>query len=85
MSIHDTSYTRPGSAFKRVNSAASEPIGPVPPHLLNEDKLQIMRHELKIQHFQDCALACHFYRGYSRPLTLPTPTPTCSTAQPRDQ
>jgi aldehyde:ferredoxin oxidoreductase len=61
MNIHDTAYVREGGSLRRVNTAASRPVEPVPAHVLNEDKLQIMRHELNFQHFQDCALNCHFY------------------------
>jgi aldehyde:ferredoxin oxidoreductase len=61
MNLHDTVYVREGDSLRRVNTAASPPVEPVPAHVLNEDKLQIMRHELNFQHFQDCALNCHFY------------------------
>jgi len=61
MNIHDTMYASEGRSLQRVNMATDEPIGPVAPHLLNEDKMQIFYHELNWQHFQDCALVCHFY------------------------
>jgi aldehyde:ferredoxin oxidoreductase len=61
MNLHDTAYVREGDSLRRVNTAASPPVEPVPAHVFNEDKLQIMRHELNFQHFQDCALSCHFY------------------------
>ncbi len=61
MNMHDTSFARPGPALERVNAALEEPLDPVPPDALNEDKLQIFYHEVNYQHFQDCALNCHFY------------------------
>ncbi len=61
MNLHDTAYVREGGSLRRVNTAASPPVEPVPANVLNEDKLQIMRHELNFQHSQDCALSCHFY------------------------
>lgn len=61
MNIHDTSYTRPGGGLDRVNSALAEPIGPVPFNVLDEDKAKILYTELNWQHFQDCAISCHFY------------------------
>jgi aldehyde:ferredoxin oxidoreductase len=61
MNMHDTVYDREGGALKRVNTAAEEPVGPVPAQVLNEDKMQIFFHEVNWRHFQDCALNCHFY------------------------
>jgi aldehyde:ferredoxin oxidoreductase len=61
MNIHDTSYTSDGDSLRRVNSAVSRPIAPVPAHVLNEDKMQIFLHEVNWAHFQDCALICQFY------------------------
>jgi aldehyde:ferredoxin oxidoreductase len=61
MNIHDTSYARDGGSLRRVNSALSEPIGPVPRDVLNEDKLKILRTELNWSHFEDCGLICMFY------------------------
>lgn len=61
MNIHDTNYTRPGGSIDRVNSALETPVQPTPFHVLNEDKLRIFYTELNWQHFQDCAVTCHFY------------------------
>ena len=61
INMHDTMFTRDGSGIQRVNSALTEPIGPVPRDVLNEDKLKIFTHELNFRHFEDCALICHFY------------------------
>jgi aldehyde:ferredoxin oxidoreductase len=61
MNIHDTAFARDGRSIQRVNSALSEPIGPVPRDVLDEDKLKIFHHELNFSHFEDCALICMFY------------------------
>lgn len=61
MNMHDTDFAREGEALKRVNSALQKKIGPVPPTVLNEEKLQIFYNELNWMHFQDCAVNCHFY------------------------
>jgi aldehyde:ferredoxin oxidoreductase len=61
MNMHDTAFAREGGALRRVNSALSEPIGPVPRDVLDEDKLTIFHHELNWSHFGDCALICQFY------------------------
>jgi aldehyde:ferredoxin oxidoreductase len=61
MNIHDTMYTRDGGSIRRVNSALSEPIGPVPRDALDEDKLKIFQTELNWSHFEDCGLICMFY------------------------
>jgi aldehyde:ferredoxin oxidoreductase len=61
MNMHDTAFTREGGALRRVNTAMDEPVGPLSPHVLNEDKMRIFYHELNWMHFQDCALNCHFY------------------------
>ena len=61
MNIHDTSYARDGGSLRRVNSALSEPIGPVPRDVLDEDKLKIFQTELNWSHFEDCGLICMFY------------------------
>jgi aldehyde:ferredoxin oxidoreductase len=61
MNMHDTSFARKGPALERVNAALEKPLDPVPPDVLNEDKLQIFYHEVNFMHFQDCALNCHFY------------------------
>ncbi len=61
MNMHDTMYARDGGGLRRVNSALSEPIGPVPSDVLDEDKLKIFQHELNWSHFEDCALICQFY------------------------
>jgi aldehyde:ferredoxin oxidoreductase len=61
MNIHDTSYARDGGSLRRVNSALSEPIGPVPRDALDEDKLGIFQTELNWSHFEDCGLICMFY------------------------
>jgi aldehyde:ferredoxin oxidoreductase len=61
MNMHDTAFTREGGSLQRVNAAMDEPVGPLSPHVLNEDKLRIFYHELNWMHFQDCALNCHFY------------------------
>ena len=61
MNMHDTGYTRDGRSIQRVNSALSEPIGPVDRESLGEDKMQVFYHELNWSHFQDCALICMFY------------------------
>jgi aldehyde:ferredoxin oxidoreductase len=59
--MHDVAYTSAGRSLRRVNTAAAEPIGPVPVDVLNEDKMQIFLHEVNWAHFQDCALICQFY------------------------
>ena len=61
MNIHDTAFARDGRSIRRVNSALSEPIGPVPRDVLDEDKLKIFHNELNFSHFEDCALICMFY------------------------
>lgn len=61
MNMHDTLFAVDGASLQRVNKALPEPVGPLSPHVLNEDKLQIFFHELNWKHFQDCALICHFY------------------------
>jgi aldehyde:ferredoxin oxidoreductase len=61
MNMHDTAFAREGGSIRRVNSALSEPIGPVPRDALDEDKLKIFHHELNWSHFEDCALICQFY------------------------
>ncbi len=61
MNMHDTMFARDGRSIQRVNSALSEPVGPVPRDVLDEDKLKIFENELNFKHFEDCALICHFY------------------------
>ena len=61
MNMHDTAFARDGGSIRRVNSALSEPIGPVPRDVLDEDKLKIFYNELNWSHFEDCALICQFY------------------------
>lgn len=61
MNVHDTSYASPGEALKRVNAAMPEPVGPMSPSVLDEDKMQVFFREVSWQHFQDCAICCHFY------------------------
>jgi aldehyde:ferredoxin oxidoreductase len=61
MNIHDTMFARDGGSIRRVNSALSEPIGPVPRDVLDEDKLKIFQNELNFSHFEDCVLICMFY------------------------
>ncbi|MEP7356929.1 MAG: aldehyde ferredoxin oxidoreductase family protein [Anaerolineales bacterium] len=61
MNVHDTDFTSEGEGLKRVNSVRETPIGPLRPHDLGEDKLQVFHTELNWMHFQDCAVNCHFY------------------------
>ena len=61
MNIHDTDFNRDSDALERVNSALSSPLKPVSAQALNEEKLQILYHEIAWMHFQDCAVNCHFY------------------------
>jgi aldehyde:ferredoxin oxidoreductase len=62
MNMHDTAFVRPGPSLERVNSAAEPPVEAVPASVLRSaDKLRIFYHELNWQHFQDCALCCHFF------------------------
>lgn len=61
MNIHDTSYTTPGEALDRVNAAMPEPVGPLATSDLGENKMQVFYREVAWQHFQDCAVSCHFY------------------------
>ena len=61
MNIHDTSYTTPGQALDRVNEAMPEPVGPMATSDLGENKMQVFYREVAWQHFQDCAVSCHFY------------------------
>ncbi len=61
MNMHDTAFVREGRSIRRVNAALDEPLSGVPRDALDEDKMQIFYHELNWQHFQDCALICHFY------------------------
>ncbi len=61
MNMHDTGYSYDSDSLRRVNSAAGRPIAPVPPNVLNEDKMQIFHHEVNWAHFQDCAVICQFY------------------------
>ena len=44
-----------------LNLVLKEKVGPVSNTVLNEDKMQIFHNELNWQHFQDCAVTCHFY------------------------
>jgi aldehyde:ferredoxin oxidoreductase len=61
MNMHDTAFTGDGGSLRRVNSALTEPIGPVERTALNEDKVQVFYNELNWAHFLDCALICAFY------------------------
>jgi aldehyde:ferredoxin oxidoreductase len=62
MNMHDTAFVRPGPALDQVNSATERPVEAVPAAVLRSaDKLRIFYTELNWQHFQDCALCCHFY------------------------
>jgi aldehyde:ferredoxin oxidoreductase len=61
MNVHDTDFVSDGEGLKRVNSVRTTPIGPLRPHDLGEDKLQVFHTELNWMHFQDCAVNCHFY------------------------
>ena len=61
MNVHDTDFTYEGDCLTRVNAAMEKKVGPLRPHDLGEDKLQIFYHELNWMHFQDCAVNCHFY------------------------
>jgi aldehyde:ferredoxin oxidoreductase len=61
MNMHDTDFAYEGGALRRVNAALEEPIGPLAPDVLTEDKMQIFYHQVNWMHFQDCALNCHFY------------------------
>ena len=61
MNMHDTAFVHDGASIERVNQAPGQPVGPVPAHVLNEDKVQILYREVNWRHFQDCALICHFY------------------------
>lgn len=61
MNMHDIVYAAEGRALDRVNSIMQKPIEPLPPNVLNEDKMQVFRNEVNWRHFQDCALCCHFY------------------------
>ncbi|NOZ71772.1 MAG: hypothetical protein GXP38_07635 [Chloroflexi bacterium] len=61
MNVHDTSYVNPGPALDRVNAAMPEPLKPMPATVLSEDKMQLFYREVAWQHFQDCAISCHFY------------------------
>ncbi len=61
INIHDTDFMGEGWMLERVNQVLDEPIQPMPPDVLNEDKMQIFYHEVNFMHFQDCALNCHFY------------------------
>jgi aldehyde:ferredoxin oxidoreductase len=61
MNMHDTAYMSETEALRRVNTVADQPLAPLSSHVLNEDKMRIFGHEVNWQHFQDCALSCHFY------------------------
>jgi len=61
MNMHDTFFASEGPDLDRVNAALGQKVGPVPPKVLNEEKMQIFLHELNWMHFQDCAVNCHFY------------------------
>lgn len=61
MNMHDTSFCTEGVALRRVNAAMKDQVGPLSPHILDEDKIQVFCRELNWRHFQDCALNCHFY------------------------
>ncbi len=61
VSIHDTYYMVNSVETRRVNSVLDDPIAPISNLGLDEDKLQILYHEINWQHFQDCAVNCHFY------------------------
>lgn len=61
MNMHDTGFLSRGRAFDRVNSALDDPVGPLSPYVLNEEKLQIFYTEVNWMHFLDCAVNCSFY------------------------
>jgi len=61
MNMHDSHYVTEGRALRRVNAALDEPVGPLPPDDLGEDKMQIFYREVNWKHFADCALICCFY------------------------
>jgi aldehyde:ferredoxin oxidoreductase len=67
VNIHDTYYMADGVETRRVNSVLDEPIAPISNLDLDESKLQILHYEINWQHFQDCAVNCHFYcYGYAQ-------------------
>ena len=59
--IHDTDFASEGWMLSRVNDVMNEPLEPMPPDELSEEKMQIFHREVNFMHFQDCALNCHFY------------------------
>jgi len=59
MNMHDTFYTSPGEALKRVNEVYQ--VGPLPAADLGPEKMKLFYHEVNWQHFQDCAVTCMFY------------------------
>ena len=59
MNMHDTSYTRPGSALDRV--AEVQTFEPLPLDDLGHQKMELFYHEVNWQHAQDCTVTCHFY------------------------
>ncbi len=61
MNVHDTDFANEGDALERVNSVLEEPVPPLNPKSLDENKLRVFYHELNWMHFQDCAVNCHFY------------------------
>jgi aldehyde:ferredoxin oxidoreductase len=63
MNVHDTAYRKEGDSLRRVNSALpeGEKVGPMSNTMLDDDKLRLFVTELNWQHFQDCAVNCHFY------------------------
>jgi aldehyde:ferredoxin oxidoreductase len=61
MNIHDTEYTTEGEGLRKVNEFVDKRISPLSAQAINEDKLQILFHELNFNHFQDCAVNCRFY------------------------
>jgi aldehyde:ferredoxin oxidoreductase len=70
MNMHDTDFTREGSALRQVNLVTEKKIGPLPAQELSEDKMQVFYHHVNWMHFQDCAVNCHFYPyGYEHLAT----------------
>lgn len=61
MNMHDTDFAQEGDNLNRVNTALEEPVEPMPPDDMGEDKMRIFYTEVNWRHFQDCALNCHFY------------------------
>ena len=59
MNIHDSFYASPTAHLERVNAVYN--VGPLSPHELSEEKMNLFYHEVNWKHFLDCGVICMFY------------------------